>query len=282
MYLIASIIWQVFCFTIFAVICSTVVLCAGLALIWALEERRGVASIPDRPTPALLVCSILELVATAFAILASPVAWMAPRPLSKAPQARAVAVIAGWGLGPIPVALLAARLRARGRVVHVFHPGTVFNDLDERVELLATALADSFETTGVALYDVVTHGDGGILLRAAANSSPALAERFGNIVTIGAPHAGVLFAHFFRKTRWATLRPGSHWLARLDGEESLADGRRHVTTIASDSDWLVCPTRSAQYDAAFNVRTDLVGHFSLLASERIFDLLTENLEFGVG
>ena len=51
-----------------------------------------------------------------------------------------------------------------------------------------------------------------------------------------------------------------------------------VISLYSDFDELVIPTANAEYNGAFNVQIRSIGHFSLLTSPRVFELIIENLE----
>lgn len=255
------------------------VILAALTLIWALEERRGKAAPPGRPVLPFLAMSVLEWVLLCAAVLLAPISKWAGRSAPAADTAD-ICLITGWGLGSFPAALMVLRLRRSGFKVAVLSPGSALDDLEGRTLALQTQLEELFENHASKRLDVIAHGDAGVALRAACQATPAFAERIRSAVFLGSPHGGSTAAHLLRGTRWASLRPGSHALERINDDEVLADGSRHVLTIASDTDVLVTPTRAAQFYEAFNIRVDLVGHFGLLTSPRVFDLLQENLKFG--
>jgi triacylglycerol lipase len=254
---------------------------AGLALIWALEERRGAPAPRARPAVALALCWLLEWLLLTGGLLATSTWWLRPRrPTLRVGGSRPVLAVAGWGLGPFSMALFARRLRARGREVLVLSPATIAASPKERAAALGSDLAEILRG-GATACDIVAHGDSGVALRAALLEHPDLLPAIGNVVTLGAPHGGTVLGHLARGTRWASLRPGSHWLAELAENNTLADGHRHVTAIASSADAVVCPAEFAWFDPAFNIRVDLVGHLALLVDRQVFDLTVENLEHGV-
>ena len=66
-------------------------------------------------------------------------------------------------------------------------------------------------------------------------------------------------------------------LARLpDGERATVD--RHVATVASSFDAVVHPIDAATLAGTFEVRIERPGHYGLLFSRRVFEIVAENLD----
>lgn len=160
--------------------------------------------------------------------------------------------------------------------MHIADVGRAVGRYEQEAPALTAQILRRAEAAAVSRYDVLTHGDGGLLIRLAA-VDPILSPKLGNIVTLGCPHGGTAPAHLLRGSAGACLRPNSNFLQRL-AEHNQWPGHGHATAIASEMDAIVFPTILASWQDALNVRIELVGHCSLLISERSFQLACENLE----
>ena len=172
--------------------------------------------------------------------------------------------------------VLAARLRRDGRTALAINYPSLLAETDAKAETIAKALRALAHESPDGKVDVVGHSLGGVLVRAAAKDE-AVRALVGNVVTLGSPHRGTALALLGRRFGLIQIRPGSHYLERLAGEDHLADAT-NLTTIASPFDAIVFPTDNAHWPGAFNVTVESVGHHTLLYSARVYALLRENLD----
>jgi triacylglycerol lipase len=195
---------------------------------------------------------------------------------SRAGCGRPVVLLHGWGLNQASMALLAARLRRDGRAVHAETLPWQSTDLAASSLALAERLRAVVESSGSSTVDIVAHGVGGVLVRAAAQSH-GVGSLLGNVVTLGSPHRGTALAVLGLPAPLGELRPGSAFLDNLARGEPLST-QVNLATIASPFDAIVFPFDLAYCPGAFNVTVEGVGHFSMLYSERVYTLVTENLD----
>ena len=225
--------------------------------------------------------------ALVFLLCAFPLGWAASSIATSAESSRAarlrtgssrpVLLVHGWCLTRGAMALLAARLRRDGREVYtVRYPSTAAD-----VEVSASALVSTIHRlaaggeAGPTLVDVVAHGRGGVVVRAAARQG--CSELLGNIVTLGCPHQGSALAAMLGGRHMAQLQPHSTYLARLNSETEVDVGSQW-TSIYSSFDAVVFPTELAYHPGALNIGIDWIGHHALLVSGRVYALAKENLD----
>lgn len=124
---------------------------------------------------------------------------------------------------------------------------------------LAARLA---ETSGS--INLVGYSMGGLVIRAALLAHPDL--NVHRIAFLNTPHAGSIVAHGLPGTGIAQMRPGSHFLRRLD-----AAPWPHPTYVAwTPGDLMVLPGRSANWSRATQThRCNVPGHVWPLYSPAI-------------
>lgn len=195
----------------------------------------------------------LLLVAVSFAlVLSGTLFWLASRPadLSGTPQASGpvstVVLIPGYGGSTQPLAALASSLKAAGRTVLVLNIDDGQGDLRLYADRLLSLTAEG-------PVDVVGYSAGGLVARAAVQSSPG---SFHRVVTVGSPHngtvlasLGAMFAPDACPTACAQMASSSEFLSSLP---SPADPLR-VLSIYSSSDDVIRPADSSVLDGAANV-----------------------------
>jgi len=255
---------------------------AGAHLVMIYETRRACAGAREKLPAQLWWPFALECLLVPVAVACWALGELAPRsrrwpPLPGSPRAgRVVALVHDLSMSPVTLRLLARRLQQRGwHPVLLSYPshGT---DLYARASVLGGELARACQENGVAHVDVVAHGVGGLVVRAAARFDGA-AALIENLVTLGTPHQGTALASLVLGPRFAQLRPGSPFLQRLGSGDDLS-GTIRITAIASSFDALTFPLESAYYPGAFNITVDAVGHLGMLVSTRVWQLVVENLE----
>jgi triacylglycerol esterase/lipase EstA (alpha/beta hydrolase family) len=173
------------------------------------------------------------------------------------------------------MALIAARLRRDGRPTIAVNYPSMATDAEAKAAFVAQRIRDVAAQTARRV-DVVAHSLGGVVLRAAALSDDVGAA-LGNVVTLGSPHRGAALALLWGGAGLAPMRPGSAFLEGLARCDRLVDSA-NVTAIATSDDAIVFPIDLAYYAGALNVTIENVGHHGLLFSQRVYDLVRENLD----
>jgi pimeloyl-ACP methyl ester carboxylesterase len=235
--------------------------------------RRSVLSRHDQPrrrnesvhTP--LPAFLRECAATAFVMAAWPL-----RPGRGTEAGKPLAILlpdAGQSGGAF--LLLGRRLRRRGWDCIVGATHATPRRLDEAVERLDLRIRSLAGAHPV--MTLIGHGSGGLLARAYALDRDG--RRVRQIITLGTPHRGTEAAHA-RLACFRALAPESPLIERL-GLQVDAPGSPERIAIYSEFDAWVVPVEGAYDPGALNIQVRGVGHFSLITSRRVFELLAENL-----
>lgn len=253
----------------------TLVYQAFARVLWLYEARVHGAVDLRGPRLPYLSAFLGDWCAFVFALLASVAAPLA-RTRPRAPGTpRPVLVVHGFVATRGATALLVARLLRDGREAHACRYGRA-RGAHAKAARLAGALRELAGRTGAPLIDVITHGEGGVILRSAARDHGCL-DVIGNVVSLGAPHQGAALASFLGWRSLAHLRPGSRYLTGLADADPVPDAV-NFTAIASSFDAAVFPPELAYYAGAMNITLDWVGHHAMLTSERIYRLAKENID----
>lgn len=217
-------------------------------------------------------CFLEECLATAFARLAPPRRRrVSDPPVTTAATARGPLVLVhDWSVSSGSFAILRRRLLRDGfGPLHEFRYRSARAD----VEAIAGQLRDLIEPLAAQSNQPITligHGIGGLVVRYYARRFPA--RRVRRLLTLGAPHRGTLLAR-----RWlAHLAPESTWINRLNAGDRSAQ-QYDAIAISSTFDALLLPPAAAYYEGALNIQLNNVGHYALLTSRRVYELIAENL-----
>jgi len=213
-----------------------------------------------------------ECLATALARVALPLRRNAAPAVGGAADAgrSPLVLVHDWGLSSGSFALLRRRLQRGG-----FGPVYDFRYRSARadIEAIAAQLRDFIEPLAAQSQQPITllgHGIGGLVVRYYARRFPA--RRVRRLVTLGTPHHGSLLAR-----RWLPhLAPDSPWLGNLNAGDRTPQ-QYDAIAIFSTFDALLLPPAVAYYDGAHNVQLNNVGHYAMLTSRRVYDLIAENL-----
>ncbi|HEU0103113.1 MAG TPA: alpha/beta fold hydrolase [Mycobacteriales bacterium] len=169
-----------------------------------------------------------------------------------------VVLVPGYGGSTSALEVLAARLRAAGRVAEVVQlPGAGEDDLQTYVPVLDAAVRAAL-AAGAPSVDVVGYSAGGIVTRLwAAGGGTAVTRR---VVTLGSPHHGTGVAALGNRLLPAAcgdacqqLVPGSALLDRLNSGDETPPGPAWLSLWTSD-DTVVTPPDSARLAGAANVQ----------------------------
>jgi triacylglycerol lipase len=247
------------------------------SLIWLYEKRRHGMPEARGIRPHAVTAWIGEGLAMLLTVLAWPFGLLPARRVQMASGRRPVVLVHGWGMNRSSMFLLALRLKRDGRDVYTINYRSLVAKTDDKAREVAGLLRRIVRKSGAPRIDLVAHSLGGIVLRAIAKDHAGL-EFFGNVVTLGSPHRGTALAVLFHRFGLLELRLGSRYLERLAAEDPIAERKVNFTAIYSPFDFLVFPTDCAFYPPAFNAEIDGVGHMGLLLSERVYDVVKENLD----
>ncbi len=250
-------------------------------LLWLYEARVHGGGLPRAPALTWLGAWLGEWLASVIVFIASALGLFAARFGSRRPPRGAserapVLLLHGWGLTPASMALLAARLRRDGRDVIALSYPSLAADLEVKAAHVARELRGLSERFAGMRFDIVAHSQAGVVVRAAARREDCLTH-IDRVITLGAPHHGTALAAVLGWKRLAQLRPNSPYLERLAADDPLAR-ERELVSIYSTFDAVVFPADLSQHREAFNIVIDWTGHHGLLLSERVYQLIRENLD----
>lgn len=129
---------------------------------------------------------------------------------------------------------------------------------------------------GAAEVVVVAHGIGGLVARL------CLRERAARdvlaLVTLGTPHQGTKLAALALDRMAQDVRRGAPLVEELADEDPLP-GRVEIVAIYAGFDPMVLPASAGRYPGASSIEVEGVGHLGLLWSQRVVELVRENLDF---
>ncbi|MBI4556663.1 MAG: alpha/beta fold hydrolase [Candidatus Hydrogenedentes bacterium] len=146
-----------------------------------------------------------------------------------------------------------------------------YGELNDYAQQVAVRVNRICNTTGAPKIILVAHSMGGLIAR-------AYVERFGGaarvakLISIGTPHHGTVTARLAPGLNARQMRIGSDWLQELNREENVPHPILHVS-IYSAHDNVVVPHISAELGKARNVKLVGKGHFSLLFSKEVGQLV---------
>jgi hypothetical protein len=216
----------------------------------------------------LVECGALALSAGAHALGA-----IARRPAIGRDRGHLVILVAGYGLPASSFWLLERRLRRLGWDTAVMNDGAWRTPPDRAAEELGKRIRRVREGSPARVASVLAFGCTGLLVRRWLRDAPAAPLQ--QLITLGTPHRGTL-GLLSRLDRFRFVHPSSSFLQDL-AEGDPVPGRFDAIAISSEFDAWVVPNDAAYYPGAFNVVVRDIGHFTLLLSKRIADLVAENL-----
>ncbi len=256
--------------------------CLVLALYELLNgEARSLRLEAATLIPAVMNVAV-EGVTLATCILVLPFGYLRPHrrvPSSTADDAAArplLVFVATWPLSGASFGLMRRRLWHAGWTDTVtVSPPVLGVDLLGAARSLQRALERARRADARPVI-LVAHGTGGLVCRAYLRWCGGLG-RVTKLVTLASPHGGSkLYALAMNQLLWE-LRPESDTLREL-AEDDPVPRTVDCTAIYSSFDLSILPSRLAYYAAAGNIEVEGVGHFAMLWSKRIHELVRENLE----
>lgn len=249
------------------------------AALYALRWRVGRASVVCEedeeealPSSALAAAFTSECAALLGAALLCLLGPLTSRRLGDAAAGHRVVLLHGLWQTRGAMLLLGGRLAESGFGVVFFSHAYPRDDVPAAAQKLRRLLVD-LQAERQGPVHLLGFGLGGLVARYCVRRHPVPGVR--RVLTLGTAHGGTRLA-----PPWpaflAQLRPESPLLAQLAAADR-APEQFESTAIQSELDATVLPPENGDYPAAFNVVVRDTGHFSLLFSRRIFQLVAENL-----
>jgi pimeloyl-ACP methyl ester carboxylesterase len=176
-------------------------------------------------------------------------------------------------------AVMRRSLRRRGFAsVCSWNYSPLLSDVPQGARDLGRHIERICEQTGHDRIHVVGHSLGGLMARYHVQMQGG-DRRVENLVTLGTPHQGSLWAHVLPTPLVRQLRPGSPVLRELAEPVPACD--TPLTAIYSDLDQVVVPTSSGRCEhpdlAVRNVLVRGVGHMSLPIHRSVLDEVAATL-----
>lgn len=161
--------------------------------------------------------------------------------------------------------------------VYAINYGPPLADIEHFSGQLKTRIDAICAATGAARVALIGHSMGGLVSRAYLRRFGA--ARIASLTTIGTPHHGSMLAWTFFGCCLAQMRPGSRWLAGINGAESETPP---VPTLSiwSRHDSMVAPQASAELAGARNVALVGIGHNALLNDADVMTRVAEAIANG--
>jgi pimeloyl-ACP methyl ester carboxylesterase len=144
-------------------------------------------------------------------------------------------------------------------------------NIDDFAQQVAARVERICNTTRTQKVIIVGHSMGGLVARAYVERCGG-AGRVAKVISIGTPHHGTLTARLAPGANAGQMRIGSAWLRELNREENVSGNIEHVS-IYSAHDNVVIPQISAELGKAKNIRLIGKGHFSLVFSREVGQLV---------
>jgi pimeloyl-ACP methyl ester carboxylesterase len=251
---------------------ATPVLCVVAAYGWharASAQERGREKVN---TPAALAASFLSECGVVLAFTVSwPLGLLIRSSAPSQPQGRVVVLLPERGLNPASLWLLRHRLHRRGWHSVVCRTASWKLGTASAADKLRDVVA-KLSNSADEIF-LLGHGWGGLVIRRYLRSGANAVRR---VITLGTPHQGSE-CPLLGVAYWSDLQPNSPTLQLLSNQDHCPE-RYDVIAIYSDFDPFLLPPSRAYYPGAFNIEIGGHGHFRMLTSRRVFDLIVENLE----
>jgi len=275
-----------------AVVTAIEIVCLALALYELLNGEVRSSRLDAMTVLPALVNVAVESIALTTCVLLLPFGWLPPRAAARstarapgsapdvpAAGARPVLVlVATWPFNRGSFTRLRRRLRRDGwtDTVGVNLP-VIGTDLEGSARALQRGLDAVAAVEPARPIVLVGHGTGGVVCRAYLRAG-AGRTRVTKLMTLASPHGGSKLYVLATGRLLGDLRPEAAALRELgdgDATPSIVD----CTAIYSSFDLQILPSRLAYYPGAGNIEVEGVGHFAMLWSRRIYELVRENLEY---
>jgi pimeloyl-ACP methyl ester carboxylesterase len=230
-----------------------------------------------RPLPGQIGIAAREYRAALVSTLSRPLGFL-PMPGASVRGPRPIIVVHGYAMSETCYWPLARRLANAGLGPIVGYEYWTLGKVVEAARGLADLAAQAMREAGTDSVDVIGHSMGGVVARYWVSLAGGDAH-VRRLITIGSPHAGTEISAIGLGRPKKELQVGSVLMQRLAAAPP--PERTAVTIIWSRGDALVPGRRHARLSPDASVTDEIVfddlGHMSLLASERVADLIIDRL-----
>lgn len=170
---------------------------------------------------------------------------------------------------------LAGWLMQRGHAVDAIDLEPLFADIDDYADAIDAAVGRLKARTRASRVALVCHSMGGLAARAylRRHGAASIAE----VVTIGTPHGGTVFAHAGRGLNARQMRPKGEWLQALEACQG-AEERALFTVVMSYHDNIVAPFAAQRIQGARVHEIVGIGHISLAYDRSIWRIVAGALD----
>jgi triacylglycerol esterase/lipase EstA (alpha/beta hydrolase family) len=260
-----------------ALVARLALVCLTCILGWMYRSERAAA---QRLGPI----GILRLVGSEYCALIADNFWylpfeaiaLRPDPAPPPGERPVVLLVHGYLSNRGLFAPMARWLEARG-VGPVLVPSyrSVFSTIEAGVAELHAAIERSC-AAGSPRVVLVCHSMGGLLARRYLQEHGG--ARVARLVTIASPHHGTVLSRLGVGRHARQMQRDSDFLRALARAEAARPPQVPTTSIYSVHDNLVSPQDTSRLAWARNVALAGLGHVAILASERVFALVLEELQ----
>ncbi len=254
--------------------------CFALALYELLNLTETQGAHLDAAT-LLAACTnlVVETVTLLAVVLLAPLgALPSAAPRRGGDERPALLLVATWPIGRVCFWVLRRRLARDGwRDAALVSPRVFGTDLAREAQAVARAVDALAAGRTPPPIILLGHGTGGVVCRAYLRWY-AGSGRVAKLVTLASPHQGSKLYALATSRLLRELRPESPLLAELAENDPLPS-TVDCTAIYSSFDLYVLPSRLAYYPGAGNIEVEGVGHFAMLWSSRVYELIRENVEY---
>lgn len=185
-------------------------------------------------------------------------------------------LVPGFGDDTTVLQGLARFLRRQGMAVYALSPqpsdGTV--GIDTLAQKLAAAIAQSVPADSA--LNLVGFSMGGLICRSYLQQYSELV-RTERLITIATPHQGTWTAYSYNRPACVQMRPGSHFLAELNGDLAVLQ-RLRFTSIWTPFDLTILPATSSWLPVGEMVQVLSPFHATLLLDPRILHVVARQLQ----
>ena len=166
-------------------------------------------------------------------------------------------------------------LRGRRRSYAIGLPDGPLDQLGHRLAETIAEIVDVNKLSDDERIDIVAHSMGGLVCRLAL-LEVEVTNRVHTLVTLGTPHSGTHAARFAGSGRARDLRPDSHVLDRLAGQDPW-HGATRLVCLWSRADPLMQPAETARLPGAEHVDLPDMTHLQYLLDRRAWTAIREAL-----
>ena len=189
-------------------------------------------------------------------------------------QESVIILVPGYLMNEGCMWILRWRLLRDGFTVRVLEPVNKMSSIDSQARRLGEFIATIIN--GDPSLILIGHSLGGLVCRQYVAKYSYGRPNVCRLITLGTPHRGTKLWSMGIGAVVRDLRPGSSFLAQLE-EYSAGQQAPQRLSIASDFDELIIPNEHADYPGAEQRTVHLIGHFRLVLSARVYELIQQYL-----